>query len=625
MAYNIPPPPRDHGMGGHNIDVFPVDDRYDSYGDLGNGRHNDLDGLEALLGDTHIGGGGNNKKTNKKNVTHFDDDLKNKKTTSTLTKPIDVRHEGFVLTKITPPNGEKGVWSRVGKRALPADDSKLESAGRRHLERTGLSALAYFTRLSPEQQGIIDRLIAEKTLHEREANVEWVLFDVAKIEKDVRVSLLRMNKVTTALRVIIRRQATKSSTPKKSNTSAVYEYGEIIDLAVPLNAKDGKKDGKKDNFNKKKQNDLDDDLLASIMYDTPPAKANKKKNNNHQHQFQDDLYGADPFSGLGNQHNNRQDNFAHHGDAFGGQNYNQQPYAQQPLHNDPFANVPGAIPVDDYARHHSVPPAVPMPPTLNPFQPEVGAQAQYDAYGANAYEPYGPARITTRPRSQSRLRLEELDRAEERRRSQSRRRREDERDRRISKELRKVRNGVADVRNEVADVKDKVEGWNAGSGSSEGSGFRDDIWTPPRSPRYSSPATSPDRNGRRPAGSLHRRQSGDKGYRREQKYYKDRRYEITSGGGYRDDRDRGRRLSDYSPQQRPRLIHAATYDDYPAQPRYAPTRRLTDYAEAIYEADFGRGDRGVDYLRAEPRRASRAFEYEGLGRRNSQYGREYYR
>ncbi|KAK6439249.1 hypothetical protein LTR95_004547 [Oleoguttula sp. CCFEE 5521] len=621
MAYNIPPPPRDHGMSGHNVDVFPADDRYDQYGDLGNGRHNDLDGLEALLADTNIGTGTGNKK-NKKNVSYFDDGHKDKKTTSTSTKPVEIRHEGFVLTKITPPNGEKGVWSRVGKRALPADDLRLEAMGRKHLERTGVSAIAYFTRLLPEQQGIIDRLIAEKTLREREANVEWILFDVAKIEKDVQVSLFRMNKVTTALRVIIRRQAMKSSNPKKSNTSAVYEYGEIIDLSVPLSGKDGKKDGKKDNFNKKKQNDLDDDLLASIMYDTPPAKSNKKKNNNHQHQFQDDLYGADPFAGHGNQHNNRQDDFAHPGDAYGAQNYNQQPYGQQPLHGDPFANIPGAIPVDDYARHQSVPPAVPMPPTLNPFQPEVGVQAQYDLppYGTNAYEPYGPARITTRPRSQSRLRREELE--EERRRSRSRRRREDERDRRLSKELRKVRN-------EVADVKDKVEGWNAGSGSSEGSAFRDDIWTPPRSPRYSSPATSPDRNGRRPAGSLHRRQSGDKAYRREQRYYKDRRdrhYEITPGGGYRDDRERGRRtMSDFSPQARPRLIHAATYDDYPAQPRYAPARRLTDYADAMHDADFVRGDRGVDYLRAEPRRQSRAFEYEGLGRRNSQYGREYYR
>ncbi|OQO14780.1 hypothetical protein B0A48_00162 [Cryoendolithus antarcticus] len=621
MAYNIPPPPRDHGMGGHNVDVFPVDDRFDSYGDFGTGRHNDIDGLEAVLGDTHIGGGGNNKK-NKKGVSYLDDDFKDKKTTSTSTKPVEIRHEGFVLTKITPPNGEKPVWSKVGSRPIPLDDVRLEAMGRKHLQKSGVTAGTYFTKeLSTEQQGIVDRLINQKTNRERETNVEWVLFDVAKIDERVKVNFFQDNIVTTKLRLIIRRQAVKSSNPKKPNTSTSYDYGEIIDLSVPLNANLGKKDGKKDNVNKKKQSDLDDDLLASIMYDTPPAKSNKKKNNNHQHQFQDDLYGTDPFSGHGNQHNNRQDNFAHHGDAFGGQNFNQQPYAQQPLQGDPFAHVPGAIPVDDYARHHNVPPAVPMPPPLNPFQPEVGAQAQYDAYGANAYEPYGPARITTRPRSQSRLRQEELDREDERRRSRSRRRREDARDRRLSKDLRKVRN-------DLAEVKDKVEGWNAGSGSSEGSGFRDDIWTPPRSPRYSSPATSPDRNGRRPAGSLHRRQSGDKGYRRDQKYYKDRRghhYEVTPGGGYRDDRDRGRRLSDYSPQQRPRLIHAATHDDYPAQPRYTPARRLTDYAEGIYEADFGRGDRGVDYLRAEPKRASRAFEYEGPGRRNSMYGREYYR
>ena len=134
---------------------------------------------------------------------------------------------------------------------------------------------------------------------------------------------------------------------------------------------------------------------------------------------------------------------------------------------------------------------------------------------------------------------------------------------------------------QVDDLTSRVRDWHVSSGSSdEGYGRDDSIFSRPhRDDRDFSPPSSPI--SRYSRDSRERTKSYNRPRYRSSRY---RDMELVPARTYHDEyryapSDSHRRSS------RPKLHHAATYDDYPvgrgAEPRYlpAPSRRLTDFDE----------------------------------------------
>ena len=525
--------------------------------------------------------------------------------------PVELRYEGYMLHKITPDAGAKPSWARVGKRAIPNDSDTLYARAMDHRKKTGMGPVTYFQRLSPNQQGVVDRLVTQRKSEEKDKNADWILYDVAKVEKTVRLGLLRNGRETVALRVILKRQdknLTKSTDKTARSAEMTYEKYDIIDLTQPLQEK---KESKKDK-KKKRDDGLDglvdvDDPLADLGIDDippPPREGSRHREHSEHRERRAEMppYPEDPWAG------------------------------QRPV--DPFAQQggppPGAIPVHGYPQ---------QPYHPNPFQPnpEFGRPEQFSWRPDDDDDDDSRARSRPRPRVRTRS-------PAARRRSSTRR---------ASEERRRSRA----IENRLEDINAKIDRMNmANDESSEGTRDSASVWSPAPSGRSFTPPSTPPQSPKfrepRPRGSLQRRMSsGDPrgpGYLpryRGDRRYRDERVEIEPAYSYRSDRDRARYLPErrYSEARRPPLLHANTYDsDYPdnrAEPRYVPQRRLTNFAEAHDEADWevprrDRRDSGIDYTRVNAsRRESRVSDIayaaardaaERIGREERRRSRQYY-
>ena len=187
--------------------------------------------------------------------------------------PVEVKHEGYLLHKITPCKGAKATWAKVGKRIIPSDSDTLYARAMEHRRKTRIGPVTYFQRLSPNQQGVINLIVAQKNLEEHDENAAWILFDVAKIEKTVRLDFLRSGRETVALRVILRRQdksLTQSADMNTSSVNPMYGKFDVIDLAEPFKEK---KECRKDEKNKyDRLGDLLDDDKPHFNFPPPPRQ-----------------------------------------------------------------------------------------------------------------------------------------------------------------------------------------------------------------------------------------------------------------------------------------------------------------------------------------------------------------
>ena len=528
MAFPPPPPPAPmppnqgpfagvpQGMppGAIRVDDFhasPFPDEYDQQG----GGWDDWDDQ-----------GAQSSKKNKKNKGKEDE------------APVKLEYEGYMLEKADPRTGEKYSWARVGKRALPFDHDKLQSIVKEHRKRTRTSPQSDFMRLSSNQQGIIDRIIADRKLNEKNKNADWVLADVQRFGKWHWTSM-EVKKVQVVIKRIDKNQIKNGEHTTRGNSKS-YQFGEIVDLADPLERKN-EKGGKKN----KKSRSVEDLTLV------------------------DDPLGLGLGPPMPQHHNNHhppQDQFA------------------QPMMPPPPPGF-GPMPGDPNQFHPQQPPMPPQPPQMsarnsfqgNPFQPnsEFAAPGQFESPPMHAQDFPHPHQGPREPR-----------------RSQSGPRRRDSK-RRPSMDARRYSQHPDDV----DDLRFKMDNWNLNGGSSEGSYDDDGVFSPPLSEmRDFSPPSSPisQFSEGMPRGSLERRKSYGRDLRYHPRYrsHKYRDVEIEPEYNSRSD---GRR---YSPESRrhssrPRLRQTVTYDDYPsgraADPLYLPAprrpqRRLTDFDDR-YEHD----------------------------------------
>lgn len=465
--------------------------------------------------------------------------------------PVELKYEGYMLEKAEPKRGEKYSWARIGKRALPFDDPKLVAIIKEHRKRTRKSPQHDFSQLTSNQAGVIDRLIADRKLYEKNKNADWVLADVQKFGK-YHWTTVDVKKIQVILKRIDKNQI-KSGEHTTKGSSKSYQWTEIIDLAEPLERKknDNNKDGKKGKKKSQSVEDLtllDGDPLGLGL--GPPPQRHDNHNHNQQHQ-----------------------QFA------------------QPMMPPP-PPVPGAIPVDPHGPFPPGPPPMQHPhPSArhplqgHPFQPhdQFAAPGQFDPPPMHDHD-YPHPQDRNRSRSNS---------GPNRRPSA---RRPSAGPRRYSQM-------------EDYDLNEKLDRWGFHNDSSEGSYEDDDVFSPPLSElRDFSPPSSPRSQFSEgmARGSLERRKSYGRDLRYHPKYrsHKYRDVEIEPEYSYRSGDRRYSR--DSRRNSRPGLSRIVTYDDYPngkaAEPRYLPPpprpqRRLTDYADDRYDYD--------DYDDFPPRRDGR--------------------
>lgn len=516
------------------------------------------------------------KKDKKSDEKKFDD----KKSSG----PVDIQFEGYMLERAEPLFGQKASWARIGKRALPFDDAKLVALVKAHRQRTRTGPATDFALLTSNQQGIIDRLIQERKLDEKNSNADWILSDVQRYGKwnwrslDVR-----------KIQVILKRQEKNATArPGERTTSSAtssYQFGEIIDLAEPLVSKTAVKGGAggKKGGNKGGNKQQDDEIL-DILDDTIGLGMTGANNRG-------------PAHGQGH-HNN------HHGQGHENNHQQQAPHVVNHFHQPapvveqvryappPPPPPPGPIPMDQFQPHHGPMeggnPFMPNPNVMPPTQFDPPFYAANDERGGNS-----GARPSARVRTRS-----------------------PSRPRRRSNSARRIKQLEGDIDNLREEVLNKIEDWHVSDESSFGG---DSVFSPAQSGGSFSPPSTPDLEGP-PRGSLHRRKSSDRrpAYReqpREARRYQNERVEVRPAYAPRPARgrfspERPRYTTDrrgysserqqYSPErpryvrEPPRLERAITYDDYPvgrvAEPRYvAPRiqRRLTNYEEGYEPASFG--------------------------------------
>ena len=456
-------------------------------------------------------------------------------------------YEGCILERLKPLPGETLSWRRCGRRWLPFTQDELVALVKKHRKLTNTkSADPDFKRLNGDKQGIINRIIEEKTLYEKSKTAEWTLVDVQPDERRVGWS-----KETIRLQIVIKRtEKGNDRNGYAASGSRSYSIEDVIDLSIPLEKKkDKNKDGKKNNKRQSNFVDpLDDPMnLGFGPNDLPP------QNNNHNPPYDDHQPQWDPPN-----HPPPQAPFPPEW------NPNAQPNPFDPHQQfpaDPRASFPGG------ARDFGDP---------NPFYPQhhVAAPGQYDeTYDNRDYiHPHQGGRARTRSAERDRNHGRSRSRRQSVARRPSRSRRRDSRRRDDS---------VEDMRNQFDRMTYRDDRDSSSSNYDERS-----MWS--RSDgRYSrSPDTSvysdeyPPRNR---SMSYHRNSDSRPRYR--SKRYHDA--EVEPGYTYRrDNRDRRYSSRDLDRDRRPGLPHAVTthYDDYPdgraAEPRYLPAppmqRRNTD-------------------------------------------------
>lgn len=564
--------------------------------------------------------------------------------------PIATSFEGYVLTVIDPLRpGESASWVRTRKAQMPFNSQELYDKAMAHQKKTGLGLTGQFQNLGPNQQTLVNRLVAEKNLSEKEPNAEWNLFGVKKLYEE-RKSTFKTMRVNNAIRVTLRRGDKAKDTvqeilPKTTPLGRFVDPTNIVDLRDPL--------VKKDPAPKEKDSKEKDKKEA----EKEKEKKNKKKNKKADKVEApiDPGYGPHPAYDHGHNENDYLPPWP--------QTPGPETWSTQTQHPDPFSSMPqmsgglpadaplGAIPIPPHhqhpQQHHDAPPEVPMAPLPqhfhqgHPFQPDPRLFAQphappfdhLDERRPRTPVAYNQQPMSARRPSHSRTRSEHHPRAESQRRPQSRRRDS------VSSEARRAMEEdrlAAVVRDQVrgalrdATAENKVlHYWPtspSGSGGSSRSFAQDDFWSNAgssgdRRPSYvSTPGTSPERyfDNNRPTDALRRRDSARPFVDERKRYYPERQrdYVMRPHETYRDhDRDRGRE---------PRYVRdrRQNHDDYPTahsrqrsrDPHYdmmrpRVVRALTDHPATLRDANFRREERGrgVDYerVRANDRDARR--------------------
>lgn len=583
--------------------------------------------FEEFIDDNIAGAKAGNKKNKKK------DDKSPKEEKKKPVVPIATSFEGYVLTVIDPLRpGESASWVRTRKAQMPFNSQELYDKAMAHQKKTGLGLSGQFQNLGPNQQTLVNRLVAEKNLAEKEPNAEWNLFGVKKLYEE-RKSTFKTMRVNNAIRVTLRRGDKSKDTvqeilPKTTPLGKFVDPTNIVDLRDPLVKEDPTKKEKDSKEKDKKE--------------TEKGKEKKNKKNNKKADKVDVPVGPEydprPIYDPGH---NENDYLPPWPQTPGPENWSTQTQHPNSFDNMPHMSgalpadpPPGAIPIPPQHLHHDAPPEVPMAPLPqhftqgHPFQPDPRIFAQPHAHAFESFEDRRPRTplayehqpMSARRPSHSRTRSEQV-RPESRPRPRSRRRDSvsSETQRAIEEErlAQVVRDQVRGALRDATAENKVLHYWPtspSGSGGSSRSLAHDDLWSNAgssgdRRPSYvSTPGTSPERYliDNRPTDALRRRDSARPFVDERKRYYPDRQrdYVIRPHETYRD-RDRGREPR-YARDRR------QNHDDYPAahsrqqsrDPHYdmvrpRVVRALTDHPATLRDANFRREERGrgVDYER----------------------------
>ncbi|KAK0302809.1 hypothetical protein LTR01_008483 [Friedmanniomyces endolithicus] len=470
----------------------------------------------------------------------FDDHVQNKsrsskdKTKNFGKERIEPSLKGYILVKADPPLGQKANWARVYKRDLPIDDKNLATEIKTHQRKTGKKVSTIFRELSLNQQGIVNRMVAQHILKDKNSHAEWVLADVQRFGVTRLGRLIETKKMQVTLQRQLRGDDRKPGTVNASNARNYHEFGEIIDLAEPLS-------GKKDKKGKKQQDWYDDNIQpVDVIYE--PAAAGWA--------HPEPVYDAHV-----NQHHHQQQH---------------QPQQQQPIYDDPMPPPMVPFPSDPmaYPPHHDA--QMPLPPLPQQYQPPFPAAHQ------NPFTPnldIMPPGQYEQPRwdDQPPIRPRVYTPAAERKRSASARR------------LRKLETSVDYLTR-------KVEDWNVSSGdSSEGHRDRESIFSDPHTGGTKTPMSSLHSEDMFPRGDYdHRKREKDRTAERREKKYRDeareRRYRderIESQGHHSHRNRRDSRYESESPLRETRYIKERERD---REAQYSPIRSPIRDRESQYSS-----------------------------------------
>ncbi|WPG99525.1 Hypothetical protein R9X50_00234000 [Acrodontium crateriforme] len=501
-------------------------------------------------------------------LENYEDEPKSKKDKKNA--PVEVAFEGYYLEKAEPLIGEQLSWQRVGKRAILVDENKLVALVKAHRKRTRTGPTTDFGALTANQQGVVNRLIAERNRDEKEKNAEWILVDVQRFGV-WHWSSLEVKKIQVVLKRIDK-NSQKGKDKHSSHTSG-YQCGEIIDLSDPLPTKKDKKD-----------------------------KKGEKKEYFEQYQPIEDPVGyGQPVDVI------YPDDHAHN---------HQEPYPPAPGPNQPYPPAP-----------------MPNQPQQPPYYPQEPLPAPVDRQYPNArppfqghpFQPY-PDQITPglyQPTQENWGQLEQPPHDDQHDHQPSARRRSNS-----ARRLKRLENKIDDINERINDwhiSSDSSEGRydqeSLFSRPASGVSFTPPS-TPPLSPRGS---LSRRKSFVRPADDSYYPRSRPR-------YYDEDRADIYPGYTSRRGRrsgDEARAPRAIEPRyrdgdRRPSLHRAHTYNDYPSghiaetrypsQP-YRAQRRLTDSAQRYDEhiADFDEQNR----RRRDGGRRNSDFEEIYRGRRGS--------
>ena len=597
-------------------------------------------GIVDPFADDHFGRGNNDMVQFDVGYDEYDSKPKKNKNNSNSKKTlVEVKHEGFILEKAQPLAGERSSWSRIGQRPLPFDEKMLVDIVKRHRKSKGTTVDEDYKQLSPNQQAVVTRLLEERKRKEKTKNADWILYNVQRIGKRTWRSV-DVKQLQVILKRIDKTLPLKNGEyTKNAFKTSQYQDFEIIDLAEP------NKDKKKDKKLKKSKSfddvfgDIDDRNDPLGISGFGPPQRDHGRNNNRGH---------DPFD-IHHHNNNNHQHFDNHmprqSQQFdhmprqSGQFDPMQNIPAPPTHGPPGA-FPGAqnpfdqLPPQPFAQpfnqqQHHPQSARHSFSNINPFQPDpnIAPMAQFDNL-----PPVIDDQVWPHPHQHGRDR----DRA----RSLSRERRPSARRPSLGIDtgnMRRLENKIDDLAGQISTIRP------IGSESDEYEG--ESVWSIPSARSFTPPSSPRSYFSDKARGSLERRRSSagrDPRYHTQARYrsHRYRDVEVEPAYTYRSDR------REYSPEvrrnsQRPKLLHAQTYDDYPMgssaeprnlplapqPPRQQPQRRLTDFEDRDRYENRGYDDRRQsDYRDAQGSRRHgeryddrrRSSRFEG-GRRDSAY------
>ncbi|KAM0722169.1 hypothetical protein Q7P37_001610 [Cladosporium fusiforme] len=540
------------------------------------------------------------------------------------TMPIVTTYEAYTFTvvdKLTP--GQTAPWIRTRRKQLPFGSKEIYDKAMADQKGIHTSSVAQFSKLGPNQQSIVARLIDDKNDDEKDSNAMWSFFGAKKLYEEQKPNWHTKLMVNNAIRVTIKRHDRAENTVLDKNraqgAALSPEIDDIFDLNKPRKVKK-EAETKEGKAGKKKKK-------AAVADDNFQGWNNVPQNNPDPFaQPQDQYPQQDPFEQQQQQQQQQQFQPQDH--------YPQQQYPQQQDPFDPFnmQNMQGAMPHDQ--RDMNVPPTAPMAPPhghqhpQNAFQPHPDVYPQPDPHGFDPYDDSQPQEFSTRARQPSARRGEDdhhrqrsrsydaRDRSLSRHRrrestdSERMRRMEEKIDAKLERNSEKITERLDNLRLDnlmaMAVSKQKVGNWpQGGSGyPSSSTASRDGASSHSSSGRgYSTDATSPERfDYRRSKGSLGRRQAYSRNTRphhsvKGRRDYPEENYILEPAVTYRHIRDRDRDY-DYRGE--------GEWDDYPPQLQhergFRAQPRVMNHPESRRPAYFKRGySEGTDFLRDERR------------------------